>query len=93
MGTAFLAVLTLSLTLPYTDLALALTLTKVGTAFLAVREQRKALWPELYHSDGMHPSPIGSYLEVRPLALTLPLTPNPDPTPGPRPKPKPKPNP
>ena len=91
MGTAFLAVLTLSLPLPYTDLAL--TLTKVGTAFLAVREQRKALWPELYHSDGMHPSPIGSYLEVRPLALTLPLTPNPDPTPDPTPKPKPKPNP
>ena len=66
---------------------------KVGTAFLAVREQRKSLWPELYHSDGMHPSPIGSYLEVRHLALTLPLTPNPDPTPDPKPKPKPKPNP
>ena len=91
VGTAFVAVLTLSLTLPYTDRTL--TLTKVGTAFLAVREQRKALWPELYHSDGMHPSPIGSYLEVRPLALTLPLTPSPDPTPYPKPMSKPKPNP
>ena len=35
----------------------------VGTAFLAVRELRKKLWRELFHTDGVHPSPLGSYLE------------------------------
>ena len=37
----------------------------VGTAFFAVHERRPDMWRELFHTDGVHPSPLGSYLVVR----------------------------
>ena len=36
----------------------------VGTAFSAVRDLRPEMWHELFHTDGFHPSPLGSYLEA-----------------------------
>ena len=35
----------------------------VGTAFSAVHAARPELWHDLFHTDGFHPSPLGSYLE------------------------------
>ena len=50
----------------------------MGTAFTAVHAARPALWHDLFHTDGFHPSPTGSYLEALVIYATifgvLPLT-------------------
>jgi hypothetical protein len=43
----------------------------VGTAFMAVHAARPALWHDLFHTDGFHPSPIGSYLEALVIYATI----------------------
>lgn len=36
---------------------------KVGLAFLVVHEERPQLWHKLFHSDHIHASPLGSFLQ------------------------------
>ena len=43
----------------------------MGTAFTAVHAARPALWHDLFHTDGFHPSPIGSYLEALVIYATI----------------------
>jgi len=43
----------------------------VGTAFTAVHAARPALWHDLFHTDGFHPSPAGSYLEALVIYATI----------------------
>ena len=38
-------------------------LAHVGLAFLTVWEEDRALWRRLFYVDGLHPSPLGTYLE------------------------------
>ena len=43
----------------------------MGTAFTAVHAARPALWHDLFHTDGFHPSPAGSYLEALVIYATI----------------------
>jgi hypothetical protein len=37
-------------------------LAPVGLAFLAVYDDNRAIWEQLFHCDGLHPSPSGTFL-------------------------------
>tara|TARA_B110001452_G_scaffold112509_1_gene93377 strand:- start:398 stop:1303 length:906 start_codon:yes stop_codon:yes gene_type:complete len=43
----------------------------VGDAFAAVHAERPGLWAELFHTDGFHPSPLGTYLEACVIHATI----------------------
>lgn len=43
----------------------------VGAAFAAVHAARPELWRALFHTDGFHPSPLGSFLEACTIHTTI----------------------
>ena len=43
----------------------------MGTAFTAVHAARPALWHDLFHTDGFHPSPAGPYLAALVIYATI----------------------
>lgn len=46
-------------------------LAPIGTAFLVVRTEREQLWRDLFHTDNVHPSPLGTYLQACVLHCTI----------------------
>ena len=49
----------------------------VGKAYLQVYEEDYDLWYRLYHTDGLHPSPHGTYLQAIVMYCTIYGTPPP----------------
>ena len=43
----------------------------VGKAYLQIYEENYDLWYRLYHTDGMHPSPHGTYLQAIVMYCTI----------------------